>query len=75
MAEKMGWLHRKRSEQVRRDCSLSPMHRTYPPCSLLLNELYPDVWLVTVTLLWNTFGLNVVTAEVRQRYYDAENLR
>ncbi len=49
------------------------------PTSLTPTEwvvnMYPDDWLVTVTLLWNIFWLNVETAEVRQKYYDADSLQ
>ena len=37
--------------------------------------MYADMWHVSVTLLWNIFLLHVETAEVRQKYYDAENLQ
>ena len=38
-------------------------------------KMYPDVWHVTVTSLWNIFCMNAETAEVGQKYYDAMMLK
>ena len=53
-----------------------PLHQ-YPLISPTewMVQMCPDVWPVIVTLLWNTFWSNVETAEIRQRYFDAENLQ
>ena len=38
-------------------------------------QMCPNMWLVIVTLLWNTFWLNVENSQELDKDYDAGNLQ